>query len=1218
MITMFLPKTTITIDHKTENMKRFIYILFLLPLTIWGQDNNQNFVKSINYRQSGAASPKATVQYFDGFGRLVQKINNKQSGTGKDLVTYFAYDQGRQTKEYLTYSTNQESMSFYANAEQSILNYPHYAGKYPVSEKLYENSPLDRVLKQGAPGEDWQVNPTANTDHTIKFEYRTNGQNEVKSYFAATTWNASSGLYDIQLVDRGYYSAGELGKTITKDENWTSGTNNTSEDYKDREGRIVLKRAYNNGAHDTYFIYDKFGNLTYVLPPLVTNPTSQLNDLCYQYKYDKRKRLVEKKLPGKQWEFMVYDKADKLVASGPANSPFSNLTGSGWIINKYDAFGRIAYTGWYSGTEATASGRKSMQGTFNFSGDFYEARSNPNVLNGVTVGYTNLTFPTSGMHLLSVNYYDNYTYPSAIAVPATIEGQSVLATPKALATASWSRILTASGEVLGDVSTMFYDSKGREIRTHKTNEFGGYTQIDTKLDFMGKRQYAKTFHKRNNSATLITITDQYTYTPEDRLLLHTQQINNQPIQLIAKNSYNEIGELISKNVGGNDATGAVGLQKIDYRYNIRGWLTDVNNDQPEGTAGFTLGQGDLFGFKINYNKVTESQNSTVVFSGQSMGGSVKPMYNGNVAETFWLSANDNQLRKYGYQYDALNRMQSAFYQKPISVNPTPGSYNEQVSYDKNGNILTLRRKGNLDNPVFNFDIDNLNYTHNGNKLTKVTDSSNNPEGFADRNIAGDTYQYDVNGSLTADVSKGIVDVKYNHMNLPREINFSGGAKINYIYNAEGTTLRKTVNNNTTTLVVDYLQGFQYEDGVLSFFPQAEGYVKVTGQTFFNYVFNYVDQLGNIRATWAFDDREGNVKILEENHYYPFGLKHKAYNTVEYAFIEPSEGVGYYYPILEQTGTRDNRNPYKYKFQGQEYQDDLGLNVYFFKFRASDPAIGRFWQIDPLAPTYVQNSTYVFAENNVTTGIDLEGLELSFHLEGDRARAQSGPYRTGGVNGNYTLQELKSVVAKKQAEHDRGMAFLLSGDPRKLPQAEIRLPSSHIDVAKYNDAGMMLSYGVLLGATEMTVDAVGGFALNKLGVLRKSVWTLDKFERGRVIERMLGAAADWPSNFPVIDKIVKGAKGGIATSIKSLDLTASSYKDGDRVFKTLKGYIDKLDNFGSRTWGKTVVERGVDYTSKALEVAVQTGKGSKEQWKQIEQAVQYALDKDIELTIKFIR
>ena len=67
------------------------------------------------------------------------------------------------------------------------------------------------------------------------------------------------------------------------------------------------------------------------------------------------------------------------------------------------------------------------------------------------------------------------------------------------------------------------------------------------------------------------------------------------------------------------------------------------------------------------------------------------------------------------------------------------------------------------------------------------------------------------------------------------------------------------------------------------------------------------------------------------NYYPFGLKHKGYNNVV-------NGVEYNYK----------------NFQGQELTKDLDLNVLEFKFRIHDPAIGRFWQVDPLAEDYVYN------------------------------------------------------------------------------------------------------------------------------------------------------------------------------------------------------------------------------------------------------------------------
>jgi RHS repeat-associated protein len=63
-----------------------------------------------------------------------------------------------------------------------------------------------------------------------------------------------------------------------------------------------------------------------------------------------------------------------------------------------------------------------------------------------------------------------------------------------------------------------------------------------------------------------------------------------------------------------------------------------------------------------------------------------------------------------------------------------------------------------------------------------------------------------------------------------------------------------------------------------------------------------------------------------------------------------------------------------KFVGQEFDEDLGVNLYQFKWRNHDPQIGRFSEIDPLADEYEYNSTYAYAENRPIDGIDLEGLE----------------------------------------------------------------------------------------------------------------------------------------------------------------------------------------------------------------------------------------------------
>jgi RHS repeat-associated protein len=95
-------------------------------------------------------------------------------------------------------------------------------------------------------------------------------------------------------------------------------------------------------------------------------------------------------------------------------------------------------------------------------------------------------------------------------------------------------------------------------------------------------------------------------------------------------------------------------------------------------------------------------------------------------------------------------------------------------------------------------------------------------------------------------------------------------------------------------------------------------------------------------------------ILEETHYYPFGLTMSGISSKALAFGNPENKMN--------------------KFQNQEFNNDLNINTYEFKWRTDDPQIGRFWQIDPLADKYRYNSTYAFSENKVIAHREMEGLE----------------------------------------------------------------------------------------------------------------------------------------------------------------------------------------------------------------------------------------------------
>ena len=185
------------------------------------------------------------------------------------------------------------------------------------------------------------------------------------------------------------------------------------------------------------------------------------------------------------------------------------------------------------------------------------------------------------------------------------------------------------------------------------------------LDFTGKAIETKTTHTKGSSPSVVVI-DQMTYDAAGRLTAQGEKINNQATERIGANTYNELGQLITMNVGNPTSTSTY-LQQINYQYNIRGWLKQVNDPAALGT--------DLFAYKLSYNTTT-------------LTGS-KAAYNGNISENTWKTASDNLLRSYNYRYDKLNRITAA-----ISLNTDADKFNNSsITYDWNGNILTLRRNG---------------------------------------------------------------------------------------------------------------------------------------------------------------------------------------------------------------------------------------------------------------------------------------------------------------------------------------------------------------------------------------------------------------------------------------------------------------------------------------------------------------------------------------------
>ncbi len=208
----------------------------------------------------------------------------------------------------------------------------------------------------------------------------------------------------------------------------------------------------------------------------------------------------------------------------------------------------------------------------------------------------------------------------------------------------------------------------------------------------------------------------------------------------------------------------------------------------------------------------------------------------------------------------------------------------------------------------------------------------------------------------------------------------GPGEIRFIYDALGNKWYKFSKDGAMDEAkgTAYIFGMQYEfkennhikyDWKLMFIGTDEGYVSavypdgIDNEFKFQYVYNHTDHLGNIRQNITKEN--GNLTVLREHNYYPFGLLHRGYNE-EKEDLKYDKEQDFIFTVQAQAGR------YKYRYNGKEWQDDLGLNWYDYGARSYDAAVGRFISIDPDAEKYIYQSLYVYADNNPVLFMDIDG------------------------------------------------------------------------------------------------------------------------------------------------------------------------------------------------------------------------------------------------------
>lgn len=820
-----------------------------------------------------------------------------------DLVSPAVYDEfGREVRKFLPFAASQSTGGFKFDAfdQQKTFYDTQLSGQgetYYYSKTDYEPSPSKLEDKTYGAGAAW-----VHGGRGIGIGRWTNTSTDDVKKWSVTDVANGFGTYAVATAA---YPAGALSKTITLDEQGKQVIAFKDKDQRLILKKVQLTAAADNGSTGSgytgwlsiYYIYDDLGNLRCVIQPAAVAQlpgagwqlsAGMLEEQCFRYEYDERNRMIMKKVPGAGLVEMVYDVRDRLVFSRDGN-----LAAKGqWMMTFYDELNRPIMTALYTWGSNRATLQASMNqanGTTrtltttipgiadlvvsNFDGSpRYAASSSVTLENGFDSntganilieidpaapnGTQNLTvinpLPTldpSKLYALTYTYYDNYDFTGAAAAyipdlsmpkagtnPYPETRTAASNRTKGLTTGSRLRVLQETEKWI--TITTYYDKKGRIIQTINDDGTGNKDIVSTLYDFSGKvlSTYQRHNYPRSALVPKNTVLTMSTYDHAGRLVKITKQLNDDGInKVIAANEYDKLGQLHLKTLGNN-------LEKLQYEYNVRGWLRSINKDYANAHVGT-----NYFGELLSYQD-----------------GGTKPQYNGNISRVQWRGKSDVAQRAYDFDYDAANRLLKAdFTQFNNGWNLSQGvNFSvSNLSYDANGNILTMDQQG-LKQPGSSAPIDRLTYSYlpGTNRLAKVTDAVVDPSSrlgdFKDGgNGTANDYDYDANRNLTMDNNKSIGLITHNHLNLPETITLTGKGSIRYIYDAAGNKLSKIVTDNTNgpakITTTNYINGFVYQNDVLEFIGHEEGRTRPVFQSgqpvkYYNDYF-VKDHLGNVRT-----------------------------------------------------------------------------------------------------------------------------------------------------------------------------------------------------------------------------------------------------------------------------------------------------------------------------------------------------------------------------------
>ena len=660
--------------------------------------------------------PVTSFLYADGLGRGIQTLQYDSTGAIKAGTFYDALDRVvKVTKPFWHGNTKfvrVDSVIAYANSYHST-KHPVYhdslgvnefdAGNYAYAETDFFPDPLNRVRHQYAPG---TVFSKADTNY-VKYRYGTNLANEMGIANAASVFETR--LFDENDVKTEIFTDTFGNKVAVRND--SSGANNNG----------------NTSKLATAFQYDIVNNLTKIAPPkafnIGDNNTPDWNSVfCTNMTYNSLSQLTSRQTPDADTTAKyLYDKKGNLRFVKEGKKDLNNF--AYFIYYKYDNLGR-----------------KTEEGLVYTMSDFNQTKADDPI------------YPLNSTTWKVKYQYDISTYVAG-APQRHLKGR--------LCAIEYftDRYPNMNGRML-----FSYDDNGnvewieQHIPRSTLNDGNGHlvAKIDYQYDALGK--VTKTYFRRTfpPGAASNAFYTWYDYDALGRLeKVFTATADVRSLIPNAQYAYWPGGQVKRLALGDS-------LQGVDYLYNSRDWLTQINHQnlysgQDPGGDGANGFQPDRFGQVIGYNRQRHIATGHADFAAQ---------FNGNISWTIHRTTGNTKpvavgsnLTGWVFKYDKANRLTKANWGHYLGTSWQSSNRFDLTGmvYDRHGNLEYMTR---YDTASVATNMDYV-YTANTNKLNRVIGLNNQ---------GANNYTYDAIGNMITDAAKlgALNTITYDYRNLPAQ------------------------------------------------------------------------------------------------------------------------------------------------------------------------------------------------------------------------------------------------------------------------------------------------------------------------------------------------------------------------------------------------------------------------------------------------------------------